>query len=89
MNQRLVNVMDDLDEVAVETVKERVAAIRPHLAGLHHGIQGAVLADLLAGWLARLYRGGPHVIEGLLDMHIEKVNERVPANIKIIKSRGG
>lgn len=83
-----VKVTDDLDAMT-ETVKERTQMIRPHLAGLHHAVQGAVLADLTAMWLAGHYQGGPRTIEALFDMHIAKVHELIGVNIQIIKKRGG
>lgn len=79
---------DDVDTMA-KTAAERVKAIAPLLAGLHRGVQGAVLADLTAMWVAGHYQAGTRALEELLDMHIEKVHELVPVNIQIIKGRGG
>ena len=78
-----------VDDAMVETVKERVAMIRPHLAGLHHAIQGAVLADLMAMWIAGHYKAGPKTLEQLLDFQLEEIHKLIPHNIEIIKGRGG
>jgi len=88
MSDAKVKVTDDLDALA-KTVAERVQAIRPQLAGLHHAIQGAVLADLTAMWLAGHFRAGPAALEALFDMHIGKVHELIPPNVQILKQRGG
>lgn len=77
------------DDALVATVQERVQMIRPHLAGLHSAVQGAVLADLLAMWLAGHYRAGPRMLEELLDLHLEKVHELIGVNVQLIKQRGG
>jgi hypothetical protein len=51
--------------------------VHPILAGHHPAIQGAVLADLLATWLAG---HDPEVREALLEAHVHSVRERVPIN---------
>ena len=56
---------------------EIVDRIRPILGGHHPAVQGAVLADLLAIWLAGHQAD---LREALLDVHIEKVRELVPVN---------
>lgn len=62
-------------------VTHLVEQIKPILAGKHPGIQGAVLADCLAIWLA----GHPKELrDDLLKMHLEKVAELVPVNAKIL-----
>jgi hypothetical protein len=58
---------------------ERVDAIshqmQPYLAGLHPGEQGAILADLLAIWLA----GYPPIIhERLIAAHMTGVRRLIP-----------
>jgi hypothetical protein len=60
-------------------VFELVDRIRPLLAGNHPGVQGAVLADLLAIWLA----GHPAELrEDLLALTIAKALELVPINVE-------
>ena len=58
-------------------VTEIVDRIRPILGGHHPAVQGAVVADLLAIWLAGHQAD---LREALLDVHIEKVRELVPVN---------
>jgi len=64
------------------TVEEIIVArIRPLLAGHDPGIQGMVIADLLALWLA----GHPSELrESLLTMHIGNVRELVVINAAIM-----
>jgi hypothetical protein len=67
------------DEPNAGTVLAVVARIRPMLAGRHPGEQGAILADLLAIWLA----GHPFELrEALLDNHVERVRDLIPPNVK-------
>jgi len=59
-------------------VFELVDRIRPILAGNHPAVQGAVLADLLALWLA----GHPAEFrEALMALHIDKALQLVPINV--------
>jgi hypothetical protein len=59
-------------------VFELVDRIRPILAGNHPAVQGAVLADLLAMWLA----GHPAELrEALLALQIDKALQLVPINV--------
>lgn len=51
--------------------------IHPLLAGHHPAVQGAALADLLAMWLAG---HDADLRDALLENHIERVIELVPAN---------
>lgn len=62
-------------------VLEIAERVKPELAGKHPAIQGAVLADLLATWLA----GHPsEVREELLQVHLANVRTLVPVNEAII-----
>jgi hypothetical protein len=62
-------------------VFELIDRIRPILAGNHPAVQGAVLADLLAMWLA----GHPAELrEALLALHVDKALQLVPINIDSI-----
>lgn len=70
-----------------ERVMEIRNSISPLLAGLAPEIQGAVLADLLATFLAGHYRLGPQKIEAILDHHISAVRKLVPPNIELLKRR--
>ena len=62
-------------------VEHLVEEIKPILAGKHPALQGAVLADCLAIWLASQPKDAR---DDLLKMHIEKVAELVPVNAKIL-----
>ena len=63
-------------------------AIRPLLAGKPAQVQGAVLADLLALWLAgHVMRGDPKATEAMreeaLDMHLKAVRALIDINYKM------
>ncbi len=58
-----------------------VEQIKPILGGLHPGLQGAVLAELLAMWLAGHVA---EVRESLLDVHVRTVRELIPPNAAIL-----
>ncbi len=77
--------MQEPDPHDVEPIVER---IRPLLAGHRPEIQGAVLADLLATWLAgHMGEGADRVREELLRMHIEMVRKLIPVNETMILER--
>ena len=61
-------------------VREIVERIRPILAGHHPAVQGAVVADLLAIWLAGHQAD---LREALLENHIDKVRKLVPPNVTL------
>lgn len=69
--------MEDADKAAIEVACE----IHPLLAGLHSRIQGAVLADLLAAWLAGHHGANAADTmafrEELLALHTEAVRRLV------------
>lgn len=74
-------------------VQKIVKSIAPLLAGHPAGVQGAVLADLLATWLAG-HQGPDGLIdkarEEILELHIKMVREMLPmsdAIIKVMKAR--
>jgi hypothetical protein len=72
------------DQVAtVESVREK---IRPILAGLAAEVQGAVLADLLAIWLAG---HNPELREDMLVMHLGMVRKLLTVNARDIAQRHG
>lgn len=50
--------MDERTRKAADLIAERVAAIRPLLAGLPSSVQGAILAELTGTWL------GGHIVLG-------------------------
>lgn len=52
-----------------------VEAIKPLLAGQHPGVQGIVLADLTAIWLAG---HAPETFEALLATHMKGIRDLVP-----------
>ena len=75
--------------VTVADVQACVERIRPLLAGLDPGVQGAILADLLATWLAgHEFKGDAAVTRvlrrDLLASHIEHVRKLVPLNARAI-----
>lgn len=77
--------------MTAELVTDTVNRIRPHLAGLPPEIQGAVLADLLAMWLAG-HQGGDedatyNFREDLLDEHLKAVRALIPVNVAMLKER--
>jgi hypothetical protein len=81
--------MTDLRRLTFE-VSATVEKIRPLLAGHDPKIQGAVLTDLVAIFLAGHFaRGGDpeqtrKLREALLTIHVETVWELIPANEEII-----
>ncbi len=71
-------------DLAPQQVDDVCAKIAPLLAGLHPAIQGAVLADLTATWLA----GHPPELRGDLHAHhIEKTNALIEPNAQAIRDR--
>ena len=62
--------------------------IRPLLAGKGPEIQGAVLSDLVAIFIASHYQHGDGMMKKMLSMHIDLVRKLVPENVKILKARG-
>lgn len=71
----------------VERVKAIAETIHPLLAGHPPDIQGAVLCDLLAMWLAGHYQGGNALTDALLAHHIATARRLVPVNIALLKAR--
>jgi hypothetical protein len=78
----------------VERLVEQIRPVLfPLLAGHPPEIQGAVLADLTAIWLAgHVQRDDPELTaklrEALLDLHITAVRELLPINAKAIGVNG-
>lgn len=72
------------DDLQGEIVTKTVAQIRPLMVGLPPGVQGAIIADLLAIWLAG-HRGDEDVIEQyrevLLGQHNDLVRALIPINV--------
>ena len=72
-------------------VAELVEAIRPLLAGFPAPVQGAVLADLLAIWLAGHFGSDAaktaEIREMLLEAHNETVRRLIPENEEHILTR--
>lgn len=65
--------------------RQIVERVRPLLAGRPPQVQGAVLADLLAMWLAgHIFRGNPGetdaLREKLLESHLDLVRRLIPVN---------
>lgn len=76
---------DDVEFDATE-VMETVESMKPLLAGKAPIIQGAVLGDLLATWLA----GHPPMMrEQLIELHIDAVRALVPINEGLIFGERG
>jgi hypothetical protein len=73
----------------VRTILAIVKRIRPLLAGNPAEIQGAVLADLLAMWLAGHHvpgdqRATADLRREVLSVHLRALGELVPVNAKMI-----
>jgi len=71
-------------------IRQLVEAISPLLAGFEPEVQSAVLADLLAMWLAG-HLGERQAVaelrEQLLAGHIKLVRDLIPANEKLLLER--
>jgi hypothetical protein len=65
---------------------ELLDQIRPMLHGRDPGVQGAVLADLTAIWLAGW---APAIREDVLRMHMEQIRVLIEVNEKIIFGEKG
>jgi hypothetical protein len=81
--QKLFNAAD------LPHIADVVARIKPLLAGRPPGVQGAILADLLAIWLAGHQVAGDaeatrKLRAEMLAMHLTLVRQLVPVNAKII-----
>jgi hypothetical protein len=81
-----------MSDAATAKMARRIQAISetigPMLRGLGPDIQGGVLADLLATWLAGIQ--GPDaaaVRDELLEAHVHLVRALIPVNEKIILDR--
>jgi hypothetical protein len=68
-------------EAAVNLTFEIAQQIRPLLAGQAREVQGAVLAELLAMWIAGHHRCGDAVMAQVLEQHYRVVRDLVPINI--------
>jgi len=65
----------------VKLIRERVARIEPLLAGIGSELQGAVLCDLTATWLAgHQGEGADKLRKELLKLHVECVLALIPIN---------
>jgi hypothetical protein len=70
----------------LETAQRLVGQIRPLLAGLPPEVQGAVLADLTAIWLA----GHAGFLRGeLLDMQVATIRRLIPVNENLMFGEAG
>jgi hypothetical protein len=72
--------------VAVDIVN-RVEEIRPLLAGLGSEMQGGILADLVAMWLAGHMADRPDFREEILRHWLDAVRALIPVNERIILER--
>jgi len=73
-----MSVIDDDRSMDVERVNLISSLIEPLLKGLHPGEQGAILADLLAIWLA----GHPFALhDQLIEAHVRGVRRLIPLYI--------
>lgn len=77
------------DDDVCNLVHKLVEEIRPILAGKGADIQSAVLADLLAFWVAgHVIYGQPEATaemrDEMLDTHVDLVRQLVPINAKIL-----
>jgi hypothetical protein len=76
--------MSDADEVVA-----LVTAVRPFFIGRPKEVQGAVLADLLAIWLAgHVVRGDPTATKrwrkDILKIHLDSVRKLIPINYQAL-----
>jgi hypothetical protein len=71
---------------AMNLSREISLNLQPMLKGRDPAVQGAVLADLAAIWLAGW---PPAAREELLDMHVQKIRELIDVNEKIIFGEKG
>jgi len=80
-----------MSETAAKTARRVQAiseAISPMLHGLGTDVQGAVLADLLAIWLAGIQGPDAAKVRGeLLEAHVELVRALIPVNEKMMLDR--
>lgn len=60
----------------INEIEEIVTAIKPLLAGRKPEVQGAILCELLALWIAG--HGDHQARAQLLDMHFKAVREMIP-----------
>ena len=95
--------MSDQDYAALaREVAPIVDQIKPILAGKDNALKGAVLADLLAIWIAghrvwpeggvtpeRAARETLRLRSGLLNFHMKQVRHLIPVNNKIIDATPG
>jgi hypothetical protein len=82
---KLRSTMGNADPRLVEMI---VSTISPVLRGFAPEIQGAVLADLLALWLAgHMGPDAEALRDELLEEHIKTVRELIPINEKIVLER--
>jgi hypothetical protein len=78
--------MDREARQAMKAAKRVNAKIYDLLKGKAPGLQGAILADLLATWLV----GFPEQLrDGLLQMHVDAVRDMIPVNESILHGEGG
>jgi hypothetical protein len=73
------------DPAAVEPITDAIwPTVSAALGGLDPGLQGAVLADLVATWLAGFTGDKPAAVdrlrEELLALHVDTVRELIPIN---------
>jgi hypothetical protein len=77
------------DEAQLREIARRVGAISPALAGLLPEVQGAILADLLAMWLAGHHVEGDVIAtrkmrEALVQAHMVAVARLTKINARIL-----
>lgn len=64
----------------MKVIEAIVEAIKPHLAGHPVDLQGAVIADLMAIWLAGQ---PPEWREDAIEFHVDLVRQLIPVEEKI------
>ena len=72
---------DEADEAL-----EIVDRIQPLLAGCGPEVQGAILCQLVAMWVAGWHVNGPEFVEDMLTLHVKTVRDLLPVNIEEMKS---
>ena len=70
-----------MDEVSVEDIEAVREQIRPLLIGKSLLLQGAVLADLTAIWIAG---HPPEMRETIFNMQNDTIRELIPVNVRML-----
>lgn len=75
--------MDTAEAVALSF--DIVDRIKPLMAGRPGEVQGAVIAQLLAMWVAGHYLNGEAIMEEVLEHHIAHVRTLIPIEVDALR----